>query len=94
MGGRAPLQNLLVVLAFNLFIGTRIANVDNVAHIGGFVAGVVTMGLLEALPSGLRGRFSPQVLQAAALAVPFVAGIALVLVASGSAPAGPTCAGV
>jgi membrane associated rhomboid family serine protease len=102
-GGRAALQNLLLVLALNLFIGTRIANVDNVAHIGGFLAGLLAMALLEALPTRLGGvsrareggtRVNPLLLQGVALAVPFLAGIVLVVVAMGSVPAGPTCAGV
>jgi membrane associated rhomboid family serine protease len=102
-GGRGALQNLLLVLALNLFIGTRIANVDNVAHIGGFLAGLLAMALLEALPTRLGGvsrarergsRTNPLLLQRVALAVPFVAGIALVAVAFGNVPGGPTCAGV
>lgn len=102
-GGRGALQNLLLVLFLNLFIGTRVANVDNVAHIGGFLAGLLAMGLLEALPTRLGGisrggergtRANPLLLQGIALAVPFVAGIALVVAAMGSVPAGPTCTGV
>jgi membrane associated rhomboid family serine protease len=102
-GGRGVLQNLLFVLALNLFIGTRIANVDNVAHIGGFLSGLLAMALLEALPTRLGGvsraresgaRANPLLLQGVALAVPFLAGIALVAVAFGSVPSGPSCAGV
>jgi membrane associated rhomboid family serine protease len=105
-GGRGMLQNLLLVLLLNLFIGTRVANVDNVAHIGGFLAGLLAMGLLEFLPTRLgglagrgplgaaRGRANPLLLQGVALAVPFLAGLALVVVAFGSVPSGPTCAGV
>jgi len=104
-GGRGALQNLLLVLALNLFIGTRIANVDNVAHIGGFLAGLLAMALLEVLPTRLGGlagggapggsrvHANPLLLQAVALAVPFLAGIALVVAAFGNTPAGPTCAG-
>ncbi len=99
------LRNLLLVLALNLFIGTRIANVDNVAHIGGFLAGLLAMALLEFLPTrlggvaarggpgGTRGRANPLLLQGVALAAPFLVGIALVLVASGGTVTGPTCAG-
>ncbi len=86
-GGGAPMRNLVLVLLLNLFIGTRVANVDNVAHVGGFLAGVLAMALLEAVPQGRRP------LRAAALAVPFVAGAVLLLVAFGSVPAGPSCAG-
>jgi membrane associated rhomboid family serine protease len=105
-GGRGMLQSLLLVLALNLFIGVRIANVDNVAHIGGFLAGLAAMALLELLPTRLgglagrggfgrgRGRANPPLLQGVALAVPFLAGVAMVLIAFGSAPTGPTCAGV
>jgi membrane associated rhomboid family serine protease len=102
-GGRGALQNLLLVLALNLFIGTRTANVDNVAHIGGFLAGLLAMALLEAMPTRLGGisrarergtGVNPLLLQGLALAVPFLAGIVLVVVAMGSIPAGPTCAGV
>lgn len=104
VGGRGALQNLLLVLALNLFIGTRVANVDNVAHVGGFLAGLLAMALLEVLPVRLgglgargfggKGRANPRLLQGVALAVPFLAGITLVLVASGNVPTGPTCAGV
>jgi membrane associated rhomboid family serine protease len=102
-GGRGALQNLLLVLALNLFIGTRTANVDNVAHIGGFLAGLLAMALLEAMPTRLGGvsrarergaRVDPLLLQGLALAVPFLAGIVLVVLGMGSIPVGPTCAGV
>lgn len=102
-GGRGALQNLLLVLALNLFLGTRTPNVDNVAHIAGFLAGLLAMALLEAMPTRLGGvsrarergtRVDPLLLQGFALAVPFLAGIVLVVLAMGSIPAGPTCAGV
>jgi membrane associated rhomboid family serine protease len=105
-GGRRVLQNLLLVLALNLFIGARVANVDNVAHVGGFLAGLLAMGLLELLPTRLgglagrggpgggRGRANPLLLQGIALAVPFLAGIALLAAAFGNVPTGPSCAGV
>ena len=92
MGGRAPLQNLLVVLAFNLFIGFRVANVDNFAHGGGFIAGLLAMALLDLGPKG-RDPAS-RALQYGALALPFVLGIALTAFAVGNVPAGPSCAGV
>jgi membrane associated rhomboid family serine protease len=105
VGGRGALQNLLLVLALNLFIGARVANVDNVAHIGGFLAGLLAMGLLEVMPARLggltaRGGFggggagNRRLFQGLALAVPFLAGIALVVAAFGTVPTGPTCAGV
>src|SRR6266545_822754 len=104
-GGSGMLRNLLLVLALNLFIGARIANVDNVAHIGGFLAGLLAMALLEFLPTrlgglagrggfgGARGRANPLLLQGVALAVPFLVGIALVVAAFGSVPTGASCAG-
>jgi membrane associated rhomboid family serine protease len=73
-GGAAPFQNLLLVLLINVFLATRIANVDNLAHAGGFVGGLVAMALLEAAPPRSRGW------QAAALAVPVVAGVVLTVV--------------
>jgi membrane associated rhomboid family serine protease len=105
VGGRAALQNLLLVLALNLFIGARVANVDNVAHIGGFLAGLVAMGLLEIMPARLGGLTARgfgggggagnrRLFQGLALAVPFLAGVALVVAAFGTVPGGPTCAGV
>src|SRR6266511_3473192 len=104
-GGSGMLRNLLLVLALNLFIGARIANVDNVAHIGGFLAGLLAMALLEFLPTrlgglagrggfgGARSRANPLLLQGVALAVPFLVGIALVVAAFGSVPTGASCAG-
>jgi membrane associated rhomboid family serine protease len=104
VGGRGALQNLLLVLALNLFIGARVANVDNVAHIGGFLAGLLAMGLLEAMPErlgglgargfGASGGGNRRLFQGLALAVPFLAGVALVVAAFGTVPTGPTCAGV
>ncbi len=91
VGGRAPLRNLLVILALNLFIGARAASVDNFAHVGGFLGGLAAMALLEVAP---RGRDSTsRALQYGALALPFVAGIALTAVAIGNGPTGLSCAG-
>jgi membrane associated rhomboid family serine protease len=89
-GGAAPLQNLLLVLALNLFITFRLASIDNLAHIGGLVAGLVTMAMLDAVPARMRN------LQVFALAAPFVLGVVLTVygVASFPAAAGaPTCVG-
>ena len=65
-GGSAPLQNLLLVLLLNLFIASRNPSIDNLAHIGGFLAGVTAMGLYDAVapaqprPQGGRpGRALP-----------------------------------
>jgi membrane associated rhomboid family serine protease len=89
-GGSVPLQSLLLVLLLNLFIASRSTNIDNLAHIGGFLAGLVAMGLYDA--AGPRNR----ALQAAALAVPFLAGIALAVLGVANYPLGSglTCVGV
>jgi hypothetical protein len=88
-GGSVPLQNLLLVLLLNLFIASRNPSIDNLAHIGGFLAGVVAMGLYDAAGPRNRG------LQAAALAVPFLAGIALAVLGVANYPPGSglTCVG-
>jgi len=88
-GGAVPLQNLLLVLLLNLFIASRNPQIDNIAHVGGFLAGLGTMVLLEVTPARNRG------LANAALAVPFLAGIALTLAGIGSYPVGSglTCVG-
>ncbi|HZD67358.1 MAG TPA: rhomboid family intramembrane serine protease [Actinomycetes bacterium] len=92
MGGRAPLQNLLLILALNIFIGVRAANVDNFAHGGGFLAGLAAMALLEVVP---RGRdTASRALQWGALAVPVVVGVVLTGIAMGDVPNGPSCAGL
>jgi membrane associated rhomboid family serine protease len=89
-GGQVPLQNLLLVLLLNLFIASRNPSIDNLAHIGGFLAGLVAMGLFDAVGPRNRG------LQAAALAVPFLVGIALAVlgVANYLPGSGLTCVGV
>jgi membrane associated rhomboid family serine protease len=92
VGGRAPLQSLLVILAFNVFIGARAANVDNFAHGGGFLAGLAAMALLEIAPRG--NDATSRALQWGALAVPIVIGIVLTGVAIGNSPTGQSCAGV
>jgi rhomboid protease GluP len=88
-GGSAPLQQLLLVLVLNLFIASRNPSIDNLAHIGGFLAGVVAMGLYDA--AGERNR----ALQPVALAVPFLAGVALAVLGVANYPVGSglTCVG-
>jgi membrane associated rhomboid family serine protease len=88
-GGAVPLQNLLLVLLLNLFIASRNPQIDNLAHIGGFLAGLTAMLLLDAIPARNRG------LAAAALALPFLAGVALTGVGLSSYPVGSglTCVG-
>jgi hypothetical protein len=84
-----PLQNLLLVLLLNLFIASRSASIDNMAHIGGFLAGLAAMALYDAV--GPRNRS----LQAAALAVPFLAGVVLAVLGVANYPLGSglTCVG-
>jgi membrane associated rhomboid family serine protease len=88
-GGGAPLQNLLLVLLLNLFIASRNPQIDNLAHVGGFLAGVAAMALFDA--AGPRNRS----LEAAALAAPCLVGIALAVlgVANYLPGSGPTCVG-
>jgi membrane associated rhomboid family serine protease len=88
-GGSAPLQNLLLVLLLNLFIASRNPSIDNLAHIGGFLAGVTAMGLYDAVAPANRG------LRAAALAVPFLAGVVLAVLGVANYPPGGgfTCVG-
>jgi rhomboid protease GluP len=88
-GGAMPLQNLLLVLLLNLFIASRNPQIDNLAHVGGFLAGLTTMVLIELAPARNRG------LANAALAVPFLAGIVLTMAGIGSYPVGSglTCVG-
>ncbi|HZC98740.1 MAG TPA: rhomboid family intramembrane serine protease [Actinomycetes bacterium] len=92
VGGRAPLQSLLIILAFNVFIGARAANIDNFAHGGGFLAGLAALALLDLAP-GRRDR-GAGALRYGALALPFVVGIVLTAVAIGNGPTGLSCAGV
>ena len=88
-GGAVPLQNLLLVLLLNLLIASRNPQIDNLAHIGGFLAGLVAMVLLDAAPARHRG------LASAALALPFLVGVALTVVGVSSYPVGSglTCVG-
>jgi membrane associated rhomboid family serine protease len=88
-GGSVPLQNLLLVLLLNLFIASRNPSIDNLAHIGGFLGGLVAMALYDAVGPRNRG------LQAVALAVPFLAGIVLAVLGVANYPPGSglTCVG-
>jgi len=88
-GGSMMLRNLLLVLLLNLFIASRNPSIDNLAHIGGFLAGLAAMGLYDAVGSRNRG------LQTAALAVPFLAGIVLAVLGVVNYPLGSglTCVG-
>ena len=90
VGGSAPLQQLLLVLLLNLFIASRSASIDNLAHIGGLLAGLAAMGLYDA--AGERNR----ALQPVALAVPFLAGVVLAVLGVANYPVGSglTCVGV
>lgn len=70
-GGDAPFQQLLAILLLNVVLSFQWRNIDNWAHGGGLAAGVVAMWLLDRVPA----RRSE--LQAAALAVPFLLGLAV-----------------
>jgi membrane associated rhomboid family serine protease len=89
-GGAAPLQQLLWLTALNLLFTFSLASIDKLGHVGGLVAGLVTMAMLDAVPARMRN------LQWFALAAPFVLGIALTVygVATFPTAAGlPTCVG-
>jgi membrane associated rhomboid family serine protease len=88
-GGSVPLQSLLLVLLLNLFIASRNPSIDNLAHIGGFLAGLLAMGLYDAAGPRNHG------LRVAALTVPFLAGIALAVLGVANYPLGSglTCVG-
>jgi membrane associated rhomboid family serine protease len=90
VGGSVPLQSLLLVLFLNLLIASRSTSIDNMAHIGGFLAGLLAMGLFDA--AGARNRS----LQLTALAVPYLIGIVLTVVGVAGYPLGSglTCVGV
>ncbi len=45
--GRDQLRSLLVLIGFNLFLGTAVSGIDNWGHIGGLISGIV-LGLLLA----------------------------------------------
>jgi membrane associated rhomboid family serine protease len=88
-GGAVPLQNLLLVLLLNVFIASQNPSIDNLAHAGGFLAGLGAMALLEAVPERNRG------LRWAALALPFLAGVVLTVVGvqTYAVGSGLTCVG-
>lgn len=57
--GDALLRNAVQILLLNLFIGTRRGSgIDNLAHVGGFVSGVVLAVLLS--PDVARGTARPR----------------------------------
>lgn len=59
--GRAILQNLLIVLALNLFIGFSSGFIDNWGHLGGLVGGVlVAWGILPRFQIPPVVRLGPQ----------------------------------
>jgi rhomboid protease GluP len=71
-GASAQLRTLLIVLALNLVWGLSSPGIDVLAHLGGFVAGVLVMALLEvAAPHGRAAR-------ALALAAPVLPSLLLV----------------
>lgn len=48
-------QRIVLVVAYSLYSGIRAANIDNAAHIGGFISGFL-LGLLMCLFQKWRGR--------------------------------------
>jgi rhomboid protease GluP len=92
-GGMAQLRGLIIVVVLNLALSASIPNIDNVAHVGGFLGGLVAVWLLDSAPK--RGQ-AVAVRQALALAVPVAAGIALVMVGIATFGGSPyaSCAGV
>jgi membrane associated rhomboid family serine protease len=90
-GGAAPFQNLLLIMALNLFLTFRLASIDSLAHIGGLVAGIGTMALLDLVPARQRN------LGTLVLAAPFLLGVILTLYGISTFPSGagiPSCVGV
>ena len=75
--------NLLIILGLNLFIGFKMEQVDNSAHMGGLVGGTLATLLLWLLPRGAAAAATPARRVAMAAAVM----LALVTVASGVAMA-------
>lgn len=53
---KGALSNLLVVIALNLYIGFTSSGIDNFAHIGGLVTGII-LSLLANLISKIKGGF-------------------------------------
>jgi rhomboid protease GluP len=73
MGAGGQLRSLLLVLLINLIWGaSQRGGIDLIAHLGGFVAGLLAMGLLEV--AAPRGRAAASL----ALAVPAVLSLLLV----------------
>jgi rhomboid protease GluP len=72
-GAGGQLRSLLIVLLINLVWGaSQRGSIDMIAHVGGFVAGLLAMGLLEA--AAPRGRVAANL----ALAAPVVPSLLLV----------------
>jgi membrane associated rhomboid family serine protease len=84
-GGSAPLQRLIIIVALNLVLALNIPQIDNLAHAGGFVGGLVAMALMDALPQ--RNRLA----QTFALAVPALAAVALTAVGIATFDFSPPC---
>ncbi|HKE97548.1 MAG TPA: rhomboid family intramembrane serine protease [Actinomycetes bacterium] len=80
-GGMSQLRSVLLIVAINLVFGLSIPNIDNLAHVGGFVGGLVAVWLLEAVPRR-------PLAQLGALAVPVAASLALVWYGAATLPPG------
>lgn len=70
---RGNLQGAMVLIAINLVLGFSIAGIDNLAHIGGLVAGVVAGGIAE----GFGSRSSRLAVQVVGFAALIAIGVAL-----------------
>ena len=73
MMARANVQWALTLIAVNLVIGFAVPGIDNVAHIGGLVAGVVAGFVVE----GIGPRTARTVTSVAGMALLLVAAVAL-----------------
>jgi rhomboid protease GluP len=59
---QSNIQGALLLIGINLALGFTLRGVDNVAHIGGLVAGVVAGFAAEGAGRGARSRVATQVL--------------------------------
>jgi membrane associated rhomboid family serine protease len=71
----ANLRMAFILIALNLFLGFSIAGIDNFAHIGGLLTGVVAGALVE----GFGPRYLRPFVQAAGFALIILVGVLLTL---------------